>query len=90
MEGNSLIICIKKWQLILMWKFANTGAESPWQNGICERNQSVIDLCVEKMIEDNRDLSIEVALAWAVNAKNAISNLHISLFWDKIQICLLF
>ena len=55
-------------------EICNTGAESPWQNGICERNHSVIDLCVEKIIEDDRDLSIEVALAWAVNAKNAISN----------------
>ena len=55
-------------------EICNTGAESPWQNGICERNHSVIDLCVEKMVEDDRDLSIEVALAWAVNAKNASSN----------------
>ena len=52
----------------------NTGAESPWQNGICERNHAAIDLCVEKMLEDDQTLSLEVALAWAVNAKNSISN----------------
>ena len=52
----------------------NTGAESPWQNGICERNHAVIDLCVEKMLEDDQTLSSEVALAWAENAKNSISN----------------
>ena len=40
----------------------NTGAESPWQNGICERNHVVIDLCVEKMLEDDQTLSLEVAL----------------------------
>ena len=54
-----------------MWKFATLVQKAL---GICERNHSVIDLCVEKMTEDDRDLSIEVALAWAVNAKNAISN----------------
>ena len=30
--------------------------------------------CVEKMLEDDQTLSLEVALAWAVNAKNSISN----------------
>ena len=52
----------------------NTGTESPWQNGICERNHAVIDLCVENMLEDDQTLSLEVALAWAVNAKNSKSN----------------
>ena len=52
----------------------NTGAESPWQNGICERNHAGINLCIEKMLEDDQTLSLEVALAWAVNTKNSISN----------------
>ena len=52
----------------------NTGAESPWQKGICERNRAVIDLCVEKMLEDDQTLSLEDALAWPLNAKNSISN----------------
>ena len=52
----------------------NTGVESPLQNGICERNHVVIDPCVEKMLEDDQTLSLEVTLAWAVNAKNPILN----------------
>ena len=49
-------------------------AEIPWQNGICERKNAVIDLCVEKILGDDQTLSLEVALAWAVNAKNSTSN----------------
>ena len=54
-------------------EICNTGAESPWQNGICNRNHVVIDLCVENMLEDDQTLSLEVALAWVMNAKNSIS-----------------
>ena len=31
-------------------------------------------LCVEKMLKDDQTLSLKVALAWAVNTKNSISN----------------
>ena len=34
-------------------KVCNTGEENPWQNGIHERNYAVIDLSVEKMLQDN-------------------------------------
>ena len=52
----------------------NTGADSPWQNGICERNHAVINLRVEKMLEDEQTLYLEAAVTWAVNVKNSISN----------------
>ena len=32
----------------------NIGTESPWQNGRCKRNHAVIDLCIEKMLEDDQ------------------------------------
>ena len=51
-----------------------TGAQSPWSNGICERNHAVTDAAVCKMMEDDPHMSIETALAWAVNAKNAMLN----------------
>ena len=51
-----------------------TAANSPWSNGICERNHAVIDLSVQKMIEDDCNIDLEHALAWAVNAKNALLN----------------
>ena len=31
----------------------NTGAESPWSNGLVERNHACVDLMLEKMLEDN-------------------------------------
>ena len=39
-------------------KVCNTGAESPWQSGICQRNHAVIDPCVDKMLEDDQTLSL--------------------------------
>ena len=45
-----------------------------WQNGICERNHYIIDVCVEKMLEENPRMNLEVALAWAVNAKYSMQN----------------
>ena len=50
----------------------NTAAQSPWQNGICERNHAVVDSCLEKILEDNPKMSLDVALAWAINAKNCL------------------
>ena len=52
----------------------HTAAESPWQNGICERNHCVVDNCVIKILEEEPNIKLETALAWAVNAKNALQN----------------
>ena len=51
-----------------------TGAQSPWSNGICERNHAVTDAAVCRMLEDDPHMSVETALAWAINAKNAMFN----------------
>ena len=48
----------------------NTGAESPWSNGLVERNHACVDLMLEKMLEDNPSMKIELALSSAVHAKN--------------------
>ena len=50
----------------------NTAVYSPWQNGVCECNHAVVDDCVSKILEDNPELELDVALVWAINAKNAI------------------
>ena len=50
----------------------NTVGQSPWQNGLWERNHAVVDRCLEKILEDNPDKPIDMALAWAVNAKNSL------------------
>ena len=47
-------------------------AYSPSQNGVCECNHVVVDDCVSKILEDNPELELDVALVWAINAKNAM------------------
>jgi hypothetical protein len=50
-----------------------TAAESPWSNGICERLNCILNISVQRIIEDvNCDL--ETALAWAVAARNSLHN----------------
>ena len=50
-----------------------TAAESPWSNGICERLNAVLSRSVEKIVADTQ-CDIDVALAWAVAARNALTN----------------
>ena len=49
-----------------------TAARSPWQNGLCERNHAVTDRCLEKILDENPDIALDVALAYACNAKNSL------------------
>ena len=54
-------------------KIMTTSAESPWSNGVCERLNAVLGRSVQKIQEDT-GCSLEIALAWAVSARNALSN----------------
>ena len=54
-------------------KIMATSAESPWSNGVCERLNAVIGDIVRKIMADG-GCGSEVALAWAVSARNALSN----------------
>ena len=46
----------------------STASESPWSNGITERQNSITGNMLEKILEENK-CSLEVALAWAASAK---------------------
>ena len=50
----------------------HTAAYSPFSNGLCERNHTIIDDSVSKIMAEQPDCSLKVALAWAVNAKNCL------------------
>ena len=50
----------------------HTAAFSPFSNGICERNHAVVDDMAYRMMAEDKDLKVEIALAWAVNAKNCL------------------
>ena len=51
-----------------------TGARSPWSNGICERNHCVVDVMIEKMMDEDETMKLEVALSNAISAKNSLYN----------------
>lgn len=61
----------------------NSAGYSPWQNGVCERNHAVVDDCVKKILADSPSLDLEVALVWAVNAKNSLQMVH---GWSPYQL----
>lgn len=49
-----------------------TGAESPWQNGLCEKNHALLDNILERIDEDYPEIDINTKLAWAGMAKNSL------------------
>ena len=51
-----------------------TSANSPWQNGIVERNHATADCIVEKIIHDNPNMNIQDAIDKAAFAKNSDIN----------------
>ena len=52
-----------------------TAAESPWSNGVCERTNGVLAHSVRRVMDDT-GCNVDIALSWAVSAKNALSNTH--------------
>ncbi len=53
-----------------------TGANSPWQNGIVERNHATTDAIVNAVKRDHPSMRLSVALAWAVTAVNSMSSVR--------------
>ena len=48
-------------------------AESPWSNGIVEKQKGVIGNMMEKVMF-NIGSSLEIALAWCISTKNSLLN----------------
>ena len=61
----------------------HTAADSPWQNGLCEPNHAVIDSALTRVMEDNKNTSLEIALIWAIHAKNC---LHMNSRYSSYQL----
>ena len=55
-------------------KSSFTAADSPNQNGINERNHAICDKMLIKMLSQDSEMSAEVALTWALAAKNTLQN----------------
>ena len=50
-----------------------TPAESPWANGIVERHNQTLANCMRKIV-DNTKCDDDLALCWALSAKNSLQN----------------
>ena len=53
-----------------------TGAESPWMNGLCEKNHALVDSMLERMVEDYPNIPDHVLLGWANMAKNSMQMIY--------------
>lgn len=54
----------------------STGANAPWMNGLVERNHYTTDTIVKAVKRDYPNMSLDVALAWAVTAVNSMSSVR--------------
>ena len=55
----------------------STAGESPWSNGITERHSAIFGNMINKMLLDKSNkYPIDVIVAWAVSAKNALHNYY--------------
>ena len=63
----------REFRALLNTEVKTTGAESPCSNGITEQHIGIIGNMVDKVLHDQNS-SVELALAWAVSAKNSLSN----------------
>ena len=52
-----------------------TAAESPFSNGLVERHNFIITDMMDKTLEESQ-FSLDLALSWCLNAKNALANVH--------------
>lgn len=57
---------------VLNVEILSTAAESPWQNGLCEKNHQVTDLILHKLVVDFPKIRPEVLLRWANMSKNTL------------------
>ena len=56
-------------------RFMLTAAESPFSNGLVERHNLILSEIIDKTLEDH-NTDFELALAWCVNAKSSLANVH--------------
>ena len=53
-------------------RLITTAADSPFQNGLCERVHSVTDMMLLKLMEENKKTESQTLLSWANVARNSL------------------
>ena len=61
---------------ILNIELYTTAAESPFQNGLCEKNHAITDTMLMKMTDEHKNIPLDVLLCWSNMAKNALQMWH--------------
>ena len=54
-------------------EFKTSPASSPWCNGMVERHHSLLSGMINAILEEQK-CNIDIAIAWACNAKNSLNN----------------
>ena len=57
---------------ILNVQLCTTSAESPFQNGLCERVHAITDMMLTKLHADNKTVEMQTLLSWANMARNSL------------------
>ena len=57
---------------ILNIQLCTTAAESPFQNGLCERVHAITDIMLTKLHADNEKVHVQTLLSWANMARNSL------------------
>ena len=53
-----------------------TAANSPWQNGTCEKHHALCDCVIGCLRRDYPKMSLEQAVAWSCAVKNSVTNVY--------------
>ena len=53
-----------------------TAAESAFSNGLAERHNFITTDMMDKVLKELQHLDMDLILAWYLNAKNSIANVH--------------
>ena len=53
-----------------------TDAESPWQNGLCEKNHALVDNILNRIHKDYPRMDMNTKIAWACMAKNSLQMVY--------------
>ena len=57
---------------VLNFELKTTAADSPFQNGLCEKNHAIVDLILTKLAADYSRINANILLRWANMVKNSL------------------
>ena len=55
--------------------FKLTGIKSPWSHSLVERHNFILGDMLDRILEESTN-NIDITVAWAINAKNPLTNIH--------------